>query len=42
MNEVIGPVEIGIFVFIAFVLPVIIIWTDDWAWQRSKRGEKIS
>jgi hypothetical protein len=42
MTEVIGPVEIGIFVFITFVLPVIIISTDDWAWERSKRGEKTS
>lgn len=42
MNELIGPVELGIFVFITFVLPMIIIVTDDWAWARAKHGEKAS
>ena len=36
--EAIGPVEIGIFVFIAFVVPLIIILTDDMAWPRKKGG----
>lgn len=42
MNELIGPVEMGIFVFIAFVLPTVIMWTDNHAWHRSNRGEQVS
>lgn len=31
-----GPIEIAIFVGIAFVLPLIIIVMDDNTWQRAK------
>jgi hypothetical protein len=37
MDDVIGPTEVLIFVLIAFVLPFVIIFMDDRAWERSKR-----